>query len=250
MRVEGRNVYLTACDYSSNNGDAEHLLEDQSFNLNELLTELARLASSCQPNRIHPSATRMLQCVVNTCFRRGYVLNVLGYRIAAGFAAVIPFGDQLPRYLARDAIRTAFGITDELHTYIKGHALNLDKSKLQTSQFEASVEFIDPTAAPVATGKVIGNVAASSAVVAGGFAESIIRVAAPAAKVLSGTARVGLTVGALAAGVVISAGIAAWAAVDSGKHIFSYVNRLCDDIIVVGDLLLLSILKRAEESQQ
>jgi hypothetical protein len=74
------------------------------------------------------------------------------------------------------------------------------------------------------------------------FSDDIMRAAAPAAMVLTGGARIALTASTAIIGVVISGAVCAWSAVNSGKHIFSYVNRLCDDLILVSNPLITTLI--------
>ena len=203
-----------------------------------LFDELGHLASDARNRRIHTLAMRAIARVINICFRRGYVLNVFNYKIGAGLAAIVPFGDQLPRYLARDHIRQAFGITRDFRQYLTQFRLSIDDGCLQTSTLENCV-----TATMMKTRGKKGSLGAAvgGAFIAGApFSDDILRAAAPAAVVLSGGARIALTASAAIVGVVISGVVCAWSAVNSGKHIFSYVNRLCDDLISreqsLGDL--------------
>jgi len=245
--IESRAVYLVACDYSPNSDDAVLLLKEQSFDYSKLLTELSRLAFDACSYRIHALANRIIARAINTSFRRGYVLNILKYKVAAGFASIIPFGDQLPRYLSRDNIRDAFGIDDTLLQYLTQFHLIIYNYKLQTSVFDGCVEIRESQNNSKLDAKWVGRVAGTALVVSSGFADDIVRVAAPAATVLSGAARVAFTVATLGIGLVISAGVSAWSAVDSGKHIFSYINRICDDTIMVTDSLIASIIERERE---
>ena len=86
-------VYLIAADYMSSNSDAKQLLRTQSFDMKELVDELGGSVFDGRNPRIYALAMRMWARVINTCFRRGYVLNVLHYKIGAGVTAVVPFGD-------------------------------------------------------------------------------------------------------------------------------------------------------------
>lgn len=244
---ESRPVYLVACDYSPNNDDAMALLKEQSFDFSKLLDELGRLAFDSSSYRIHAIALRTIARAINTSFRRGYVLNVMKYKVAAGFASIIPFGDQLPRYLSRDSIRDAFGIDDILRQYLISFNLILYNYKLQTSVFKDCVEIREAQINSKLDARWLGRAAGTVLLVGGGFTEDILRVAAPAATALSGAARVAFTVATIGIGVVISAGVSAWSAVDSGKHIFSYINRMCDDIIMLSDPLVASIIRRERE---
>jgi hypothetical protein len=74
------------------------------------------------------------------------------------------------------------------------------------------------------------------------FSDDILRAAAPTAVVLTGAARIALTASTAVLGVIISGIVCAWSAVNSGKHIFSYVNRLCDDFILVSNPLIATII--------
>ena len=238
--VESRHVYLTAVDYMPASSDAEILLKDQSFDMKQLLDELGRLASDARNRRIHALAMRALARVINICFRRGYVLNVFNYKIGSGFAAIVPFGDQLPRYLARDHIRQTFGITKEFRVYLIKLHLSIDDGCLQTSTLENCV-----TATMMKSKSNNGSLGAAvgGAFMAGApFSDDIFRLAAPAAIALTGGARIALTASTAVVGVVISGAVCAWSAVSSGKHIFGYVNRLCDDLILVSNPLIATII--------
>ena len=238
--VETRQVYLTAADYMPASSDAEILLKEQTFDMKILFDELGRLAFDARNRRIHALAMRAVAHVVNMCFRRGYVLNVLNYKIGAGFAAIVPFGDQLPRYLAREHIRQAFGLTKDFRAYLTQFHLSIDDGCLQTSTLENCVTatMMKSKSKNGSMGAAVGGAFMASAP----FSDDIIRVAAPTAVVLTGGARIALTATTAVVGVVISAAVCAWSAVNSGKHIFSYVNRLCDDFILVCNPLINTII--------
>ncbi|CAF0879049.1 unnamed protein product [Adineta steineri] len=238
--IASHQVFLIAADYMPASSDAEILLKEQLFDMNMLVDELGRLACDARQRRIHTLAMRAVSRVINVCFRRGYVLNVFNYKIAAGLAAIIPFGDQLPRYLARDHIRQAFGITKEFCQYLSQFRLSIDDACLQTSTLENCVT---ATTMKLRAKKGSLGAAVGGAFIAGApFSDDIIRVAAPTAIVLTGGARIALTASTAVVGVVISAAVCAWSAVNGGKHIFSYVNRLCDDLILVSNPLITAII--------
>ena len=237
--VGSQSVYLVACDYSPNNGDAEQLIEDHSsFDFSGLLDELSTLAAQNYLSRVHNSANQVSVRVINTCFRRSYILNVAKYKVAAGFASILPFGEQLPRYLAREGIREAFGINEELHSDIHNRSLRICGYKLQTSVFKDSVTITDSQK----NSEFDVRAGTTGFIVAASLADDVVRFGAPAAMVGSVAAQVTFTTATLGVGLVLSAGFSAWSAVDSGKHIFSYVNRLCDDTIVVNCSLIASIV--------
>jgi GTPase SAR1 family protein len=231
--VESRSVYFVACDYSPNNSDAEQLIEDHSFfDFHKLVDGLTTLAAGNYSSRVHQSANQVSVRVINTCFRRSYILNVAKYRVAAGFASIIPFGDQLPRYLAREGILEAFGINEELRNSIRPRRLCIHDYKLQTPVFKDSVR--------MAKTHTKSKVGATSFARAG---STSLMVAAPATVAGSTAVRLAFTAATLGLGLVLSAGLSAWSAIDSGNHIFRYVNRLCDDIIMINGSLIASVLK-------
>ncbi|CAF0823123.1 unnamed protein product [Adineta ricciae] len=239
-QMESHRIYLTAADFMPASSDAETLLKTLSFDMKILIDELGHLACDARNRRIHSLAVRAIARVINVCFRRGYVLNVFNYKIGAGLAAIVPFGDQLPRYLARDHIRQAFGITKDFRQYLVQFRLSIDDGCLQTSTLENCV-----TATMMKTRGKNGSLGAAvgGAFMAGApFSDDIIRVAAPTAVALTGGARIALTASTAVVGVVISAAVCAWSAVNSGKHIFSYVNRLCDDLILVSNPLVTALI--------
>ncbi|CAF3740689.1 unnamed protein product [Rotaria socialis] len=238
--IESHQVYLTAADYMPASSDAALLLKEQSFDMKSLFDEISRLAFDARNHRIHALGMRALARVMNICFRRGYVLNVFNYKIGAGFAAIVPFGDQLPRYLARDHIRHAFGLTKDFRQYLTQYHLTVDQGCLQTSTLENCVT---ATMMKSKSSKTSLGAAVGGAFMAGApFSDDIFRAAAPAAVAITGGARIALTASTAVVGVVISAAVCAWSAVDSGKHIFGYVNRLCDDLILVSSPLIATII--------
>jgi GTPase SAR1 family protein len=245
--IESRSVYFIACDYCPSNNDALLLLQEQAFDYSALLDELSRLAIDACSYRIHALATRIIARAINTSFRRGYVLNVMKYKVAAGFASIIPFGDQLPRYLSRDSIRDAFGIDETFRQYLKQFHLIIYNYKLQTSVFEDCVEIKESQIKSKLDAKWVGRTAGTALIVGGALTDDVLRVAAPTAVALSGAARVVFSVATIGLGLVISAGVSAWSAVESGKHIFSYINRMCDDIIMIANPLIMCIIERERE---
>ncbi|CAF2985262.1 unnamed protein product [Rotaria sp. Silwood2] len=247
IQVKSRHVFLTAADYDWASIDAEMLLSAKSFDHDELVDKLSYLAFNASHRRIHLLTMRAVTRVINTCFRRGYVLNVLKYQILAGVAAIIPCGDQLPRYLSRNSIKEAFGINDAFCQYLTQFNLIIQNdSHLQTSVFKKYVVVKAKTDSEVSA-RTIGTVTGHTAAVVGSFSDDIIRIVAPATTTVSRVASVTFTVATIGIGVVISAGVCAWSAVKSGQHIFSYVNRICDDLILVSNPLIASIIGRETE---
>ncbi|CAF0990113.1 unnamed protein product [Adineta ricciae] len=241
-RMKSQPNFLVACDPSSD------VYDMMSFDMPLLMKELGHLAYDTCSNRIHALAHRTIARAINIIFRRGYVLNVMRYKIAAGFASIIPFGDQLPRYLSRENIRDVFGINNNLWQYLAPFHLIVRNYQLQTSAYKEYVEVQHIQTNSKFDSKWVGRTAGAALIVGGGLADDILRVAAPAATVLSGAARTVFTVATIGIGAVISAGVSAWSAVDSGKHIFSYINRVCDDTIMIADPLIATIIEREREN--
>ncbi|CAF4812901.1 unnamed protein product, partial [Rotaria sp. Silwood2] len=91
------------------------------------------------------------------------------YKISAGFAAIIPFGDQLPRYLSRDKIREASGINDDFGQYLIRLNLTIDNDPLQTSVFRKYIETQEMKKESKLDAKAIGTAAGHATTVVGTF---------------------------------------------------------------------------------
>ncbi|CAF3212028.1 unnamed protein product [Rotaria socialis] len=245
--VDNRFVYLVAQDYQPSTSDAQLLLKNNSFDMLLLLYELSRLAFNAHNSRIHSLAKRAVARVINICFRRDYVLNVLKYQIAAGIGSIIPFGEQYPRYLSREGIRDAFGIDDALRQYLNQYKLKIAGYKLQTSVFKDCVKVQELETHWKSKAKMVGKAVDTTAVAGGAAAaDDIVRTIAPITTALSGAARIAATTATLGIAIVISGGVCAWSAISSLQHIFSYVQRICDDLIHVTDPLIHAIILQLE----
>lgn len=241
FQVDDHFVFLSAANYCPNSTDAALLLEKQSFDIDLLRKELSRRVPSTRNIRLHNLAVRAVQHTINSCFRNGYVLNVMKYKIATGIAAIIPFADTIPRYLARENIGEVFGITKDFLESLRQRNLKVLDGQLQTSVFKSYVSIITKEQTRSSRGTSTSGYIPMTAVVAGGaLADDIARAAIPAVATLPNTARVVLGVATFGVGLVISAGFCAWSAINTGKHIFGYVNRLCDDMIILSIPLIQS----------
>jgi hypothetical protein len=209
---------------------------------------------------------------------------VLKYQIVAGVVAIVPFLDQLPRYCSRENIRKAFGIDATFLEYLKQNHVVVSNYKRQTSVFKDFIEVDQPKIDPATVHRLLGTVTANTLATTSTVTGEIITVAAPATAITSNTvrvapimvatqdtlvagsvtadvmtgvaaptttigfttARVVLTGALLCVSVVLAAGVGAWSAISSKKHIFSYTNRVCDDLIQVIGALILSIIDREQ----
>jgi hypothetical protein len=245
FEVEGHSVYLTAANYRPTTSDAALLLQDQSFDLQLLHDELGRLASSTHTIRVYNLAARAVERVINSCFRRGYVINTMKYKIGAGIAVLIPFVDLVPKYLARESIQEAFGITEDFLRGLDCHELQIIDEQLQTSVFKGHVTILKDPPQPTRIVSIVPRgLYLGIATVGGTFFDDIIRAVAPALSTLSLGARVALSTATIGAGVALSVGVGAWSFHNTGKHIFRHVNQLCDDIIVVSIPLTKSMIEQ------
>ncbi|CAF4371542.1 unnamed protein product, partial [Rotaria sordida] len=52
----------------------------------------------------------------------------------------------------------------------------------------------------------------------------------------------GLSIFLIAAGVVLTAAMCTWSAVSNGKQMYNYLNRLCDDIILISEPIAMKIM--------
>ncbi|CAF4484456.1 unnamed protein product, partial [Didymodactylos carnosus] len=144
------NVYLTFASYYINKRNkilAEKLFS--KFDINKLIHYLSNLPLNLYEQRLHQMALCATARVINTCFRRGYVISILKYKIEAGILGIIPFADLFAGYLGREDIRQTFGINDRsrfsnwfngksdtFKNYLKEFDIDMDENGLKTSAFK------------------------------------------------------------------------------------------------------------------
>ncbi|CAF1241274.1 unnamed protein product [Didymodactylos carnosus] len=242
---ESNEVYLVACDYSPPNSDADQLIQDQSFDFHALLGKVASLAATIHPERICSSAMGMFVQTINTCFRRGYILNSLKYGIACGVAAAFPCGDQVPRYLLRRTIRKALG-SDVLVEYLQQLDLTVYGYEVQTSIFKKCVKIEESESELNFAGRSLGQAASIGFILVGTFSDDVIRLVAPATAIASGVARSALTVSTIGVGIVISIAVSLWSGNAGAEHIFSYVNRICNDFIMIAAAFVRNVIEETK----
>jgi hypothetical protein len=239
--VESHDVYLTAADSMISTRDEFELLQDHKFDFERLLEQLGRLAFTARKSRFLMRTAQMISHVINTCFRRGYVINVLGYKIAAGIASVLPLGELIPKYLSQDEIQKAFGIDKVLLDKLRELRLTIGDGQLQTSVFNKYIEYTKRKATSKLSMAPFGTTAGGALVIFGTLTDDIARSVIPA--VASGATRTIVSASTIVFGVALSAGVCAWSAIRCGKNIFHYLNQLCDDLILVLIAVIMSIIK-------
>jgi hypothetical protein len=227
--------------YSPESIDAETLLETQPFDFNALLEHLSSLASTARSKRIHALAKICVHRVINTCFRRAYILDVLQYKIVSGIVSIIPFADKLPLYLSKKKIQEVFGINVEFRQYLNQFGLHIENHLLHTSLFQELVGYNIMSNNNSINTADLGRVAAyytmTTASTVGG---DIMRLIVPTVSTAGRVAVVS------SVGLILSVGIGAWTYHRTGKHIFGYLNHICDDLIVVMVPMIGSINEREQ----
>ena len=258
-RRELSDIYLTFTLGENNNQDQNScILRYAQFDLDELIIDIKNLPLSYYRDRLQKMATCATAQAINICFRRGYVLNVMKYKISAGVAAVVPFLDLVSRYFAREHIRQNLGVnthsylkkwwtgeTDIFKDYLKGFNIEVDPSALKTSALKDTFEYRG-----VSSGEGAKNVCSVAAKAATGIGSAGLTVSDDSLRAVGvggvNTIR-GLSTGLIFFGVLATAGMCAWSAVSNGKQMYSYLHRLCDDLIYISGPVAKKVIERNDE---
>ncbi|CAF1140202.1 unnamed protein product [Didymodactylos carnosus] len=260
--ISTTQVYLTFSSYKLNSRNRYMTsLSFAKFDIDKLIDYLSDLPLDFHTKRLQKLAHYTIARVINTCFRRGYVVSILKYKIQAGLMALCPFLELLSRYLGRESIRQAFGVNDRsrfsnwrtgqedtFKEFLQTFNANVDNSELKTSAFKETFPMnLGNTETKVTT---VSSIAVKGAVGAGSFGATLIDDAAGIiAPIGSATTRT-LTYGLLAAGVVLQAGMCAWSAVANENQMYNYLNRLCDDLIYVSNSIILKIIEKNNQTRE
>lgn len=237
------------------------ILEYAKFDLEKLINDIKYLPSSFHEDRLTQMSVNAVARVINTCFRRGYALNAIKYKILAGIAAAIPFLDLIPRYFAREHIRQKFGVnthmyikkwwtgeTDEFQDYLKLFDIEINESSLKTSALKSSFRLTNVSGQEgsknrsTIAAKTVTGVAVASASLSDEAIKTVGVGSTNALRVLS--------VGFMVAGVVLTAGMCAWSAVSNGKQMYDYLNRLCDDLILISGYVAIRVIRSNHEIRE
>ncbi|CAM4964235.1 unnamed protein product [Rotaria socialis] len=256
------NLYLTFS--SSEINDYNRKLSEMpyaKFDVETLTENIKNLPVDFRKIRLQTIAMNAVAKIINICFRRGYVVNVLKYKIAAGLAAIIPFGDLIPRYLGREDIRQAFGVNnrsrfmawwtgekEELKDYLKGFSIEIDPNSFKTSALKTAFELRSTSAAPNVNAGVslIARPAASAGIAGVSLTDDVIRVVG-----VGGINAVrGVSIAFIVVGVGLTAALCAWSAVMNGKQMYNYLNRLCDDMILISAPIAMKIIENNEKLRE
>ncbi|CAF3956518.1 unnamed protein product [Rotaria sp. Silwood2] len=253
------DVYLT---FVSSENDTHNqnssILTYAQFDLETLINDISNLPISFHENRLQQMAMSATARVINICFRRGYALNVMKYKILAGFTAIVPFLDLVPRYFAREQIRQKFGVntfsyfmkwwtgkTDEFQDYLKEFQIEIDESDFKTSALKNTFKISGVSSENKVTNasSVAVKTATGIATVGASMSDDGLRAAGIGAV---HTVR-GLSVSLIVVGALLTAGMCAWSAVSNGKQMYDYLNRLCDDLIFISGHVAIKIIENNHE---
>ncbi|CAF1178109.1 unnamed protein product [Rotaria sp. Silwood1] len=256
------DVYLTSVCNKSSLKKYLATIPCLNFDFEKLEGYIRILPLTLHKSRLQKMAVSAMARVINICFRRGYVMNIFKYNIAAGVAAFLPFLDLIPRYLGRENIRQAFGVntrsrlmnwwkgtTDEFKVYLSKFKITLDEAGFKTSAFKETFHIkktdIRNSAVSVSSSTITKGVT-SVGVVGIALSDDVLRLAGIGAI----NAIRGLSISLIVVGGVLTAGMCVWSAVSNGKQMYSYLNRLCDDLIIVSQHVALKILDDNNEIRE
>jgi hypothetical protein len=253
------NLYLIFCSYHKNSSNKVlSEMEFGKFDLKKLIHDIQTLPLDLHKNSLLMTTMHATAKVINTCFRRGYVVNVLKYKIYAGLASVVPFGDLIPRYYGREEIRQAFGVnshsrffnwrnkqTDEFKDYLKTFRIDAGECTFKTSALKTTVHSSGVSTTPKvnAAASVFLKGVLTSGIAGLSVSDDIIRLVGVGAINAVRGASIGLLVG----GIVLTAGMCAWSAVSNGRQMYDYLNRLCDDLILISVCVGAKIIENNSE---
>ena len=266
-----KKVYLTAvvCEDNVKGGFFAE------FDLQVLKNKLIRFAKTdIRAERICNLAIRSAIKVINTCFRRGYVVSQTKYKWLSAGASIIPLLSELPAFLGREKIRQVFGIHDNatvtnliyrtknsLEEYLKERKLTVPEEELKSGDFQYLIP--STTTATNSQGKSDTDNSASSRTTSdrkqmpNWLSRILENIARPigAASIMAITladdiAAVGLrTVSkvGITAVVLLSPIFAVWSFYSTGRGMNTELHSICDDLAVI---LQYFIVNRCEESGQ
>ncbi|CAF4311362.1 unnamed protein product [Rotaria sp. Silwood2] len=227
--TNGIKLYLTfsSCDTDGLN---ENLSKEPygKFDLEKLIDDIKNLPHNFHANRLQKMCVTATAKIINNCFRRSYVVSVMKYKIYAGVAAVVPFADLIPRYLGREAIRQAFGVNCRSRFIVWWTAFK-NTFQLRSPAIKTNIN---------AGTSIVSRSAAAVGIAGVAISDDVLR--------LSGVGVInavrGLSISFIVVGVALTEAMCAWSAVSNGKQMYNYLNRLCDDIILISEPLALKIL--------
>lgn len=258
-------VYFTAVVCDADNLKHAPFAE---FDLEKLKKQLVELAiTDSRSQRIHDLIIRTVTTVINTCFRRGYVIAKTKYRVAAAVASIVPFADEAFIGRGNEKICQATGIhdhswltnvirgtTNSLEMYLTDKGLIVPQNHLKSGHFK----YLKPRATEQTTiaseksgtheGKTTQcdnhhknvGVAGQGVRIIGGVvsaADNIARFIAPSTSVVLRTvSKVGIV-----ASVVVTPLFVFWSFYSTGERMSIELHSICDDLVVVLEYFILNL---------
>ncbi|CAF3935599.1 unnamed protein product [Rotaria sp. Silwood1] len=280
-------VYLTATICNDDLKEAPFT----AFDLNKLKKELLQLAiADFRVARICKLAICASRTIINTCFRRGYVVSQTRYRWLAAGASIIPFLDELPAFFGREKIRQTFGIhdnstitnafyriKDSFEEYLIEKKLTVPKKYLKSGYFKYLIsKNAKQTATPSDTDSnqyvkqeptyhiQNKNPTVQNASLIAGHTGTIIghtgiilgalgKVADDAARLIIPSSSIALraiSIAGIVVGAVLTPVFAAWTFYYTGKRMNKHLHLLCDDLVIILAHFIISICNSCRESRQ
>lgn len=259
--IHGANLSKVYGVFTSNDPDLLQL-PNAKVDLTKLTDDISCVSADLSSQRLQSMARNAMTLVINSCFRRAAVVSIMKQRIAAGAAAIIPFGDLLVRYVGREGIRHDFGVNDhsylaekmstsatnEFKNYLKKFGITVEELELKTSVFDKVV-----CKRPVENSTTAANISASVTRVATGVAIAGVSVSDDvlrATGVVALNAARGVSTAFIVVGAVATVGLCVWAGVSHGKQMYDYLNRLCDDLIICSYYVAGNIIKENSHTRR
>ena len=266
-------VFLTALGASNE----LHGLPFGQFDLEKLRKKLI-LASTTDTrlSRLSRLAILASRTAINTCFRRGYAVSTLPYRLIGAVASIVPCLDMFTEYLGEEKIRQVFGVhdnstvtnaiqgtQDSLRTYLTHYGFTVLKADFQSDCFKylrandtlPSVETSERTQENqkmlpkkkkskrhIRAAKIGGHasIAVSAAL---NISDDVVRFAVPAAS----AALRGVSIATLVVGIALIPVFASWSYYYTGKRMNNHLHALCDDLHVVLIHFIARVCDQLEE---
>ncbi|CAF1099999.1 unnamed protein product [Rotaria sordida] len=250
-----------------------------------LKNELLQLAiADFRVARICKLAICASRTIINTCFRRGYVVSQTRYRWLAAGASIIPFLDELPAFFGREKIRQTFGIhdnstitnafyriKDSFEEYLIEKKLTVPKKYLKSGYFKYliskktkqiaitsssdSIQYVkqEPTYQIQNKTSLIAGHAGTIIGRTGVILGTLGKVADDAARLIIPSSSIALravSITGIVVGAVLTPVFAGWTFYYTGKRMNKHLHLLCDDLVIILAYFIIAICNSCHEDRQ
>ncbi|CAF1000303.1 unnamed protein product [Rotaria sordida] len=222
--------------------------------------------------------------IINTCFRRGYVVSQTRYRWLAAGASIIPFLDELPAFFGREKIRQTFGIhdnstitnafyriKDSFEEYLIEKKLTVPKKYLKSGYFKYliskktkqiattsssdSIQYVkqEPTYQIQNKTSLIAGHAGTIIGRTGVILGTLGKVADDAARLIIPSSSIALravSITGIVVGAVLTPVFAGWTFYYTGKRMNKHLHLLCDDLVIILAYFIIAICNSCHEDRQ